>query len=246
MFGSSTPSLTAVLSSPPPPGRYRTPSELHNDNFSLSTIAEGSHPNVRGFRGTVPPLLLAVLSLSLCPVTSRLSPHIRGPGTAWVTVSPPGPSASPCPHPTVATAPSPLSGPAMPHPAPTTQTRPGPGRGSVSPCCPPAPSPPAPMSPWGTTIQSHPVALALRAGDGGGCAGIFREGTAGAMRLRQTMLLGCGIALGQDRRMMAGSGGQCWRMKCSGMLLAWSGCDHPRPPGAALPTSYLSNQNREK
>ncbi|XP_075444266.1 chondroitin sulfate proteoglycan 5 isoform X3 [Ascaphus truei] len=25
--------------------RYRTPSELHNDNFSLSTIAEGSHPN---------------------------------------------------------------------------------------------------------------------------------------------------------------------------------------------------------
>nr|XP_047909333.1 LOW QUALITY PROTEIN: chondroitin sulfate proteoglycan 5 [Anser cygnoides] len=28
-----------------PPGRYRTPSELHNDNFSLSTIAEGSHPN---------------------------------------------------------------------------------------------------------------------------------------------------------------------------------------------------------
>ncbi|NXF91494.1 CSPG5 protein, partial [Eubucco bourcierii] len=27
------------------PHRYRTPSELHNDNFSLSTIAEGSHPN---------------------------------------------------------------------------------------------------------------------------------------------------------------------------------------------------------
>uniref|UniRef100_A0A8C3TP01 Chondroitin sulfate proteoglycan 5 n=1 Tax=Catharus ustulatus TaxID=91951 RepID=A0A8C3TP01_CATUS len=27
--------------------KYRTPSELHNDNFSLSTIAEGSHPNVR-------------------------------------------------------------------------------------------------------------------------------------------------------------------------------------------------------
>ncbi|NXE85058.1 CSPG5 protein, partial [Cochlearius cochlearius] len=25
--------------------KYRTPSELHNDNFSLSTIAEGSHPN---------------------------------------------------------------------------------------------------------------------------------------------------------------------------------------------------------
>ncbi|NWJ07044.1 CSPG5 protein, partial [Crypturellus undulatus] len=27
--------------------KYRSPSELHNDNFSLSTIAEGSHPNVR-------------------------------------------------------------------------------------------------------------------------------------------------------------------------------------------------------
>ncbi|XP_028933912.1 chondroitin sulfate proteoglycan 5 [Ornithorhynchus anatinus] len=27
--------------------KFRTPSELHNDNFSLSTIAEGSHPNVR-------------------------------------------------------------------------------------------------------------------------------------------------------------------------------------------------------
>nr|KAF6270322.1 chondroitin sulfate proteoglycan 5 [Pipistrellus kuhlii] len=32
--------------------KFRTPSELHNDNFSLSTIAEGSHPNVR----TRPPL----------------------------------------------------------------------------------------------------------------------------------------------------------------------------------------------
>ncbi|OPJ68025.1 chondroitin sulfate proteoglycan 5 [Patagioenas fasciata monilis] len=31
--------------------KYRTPSELHNDNFSLSTIAEGSHPNreAKGF-----------------------------------------------------------------------------------------------------------------------------------------------------------------------------------------------------
>ncbi|XP_070582938.1 chondroitin sulfate proteoglycan 5 [Erythrolamprus reginae] len=32
--------------------KYRTPSELHNDNFSLSTIAEGSHPNVRKFCDT--------------------------------------------------------------------------------------------------------------------------------------------------------------------------------------------------
>ncbi|KAM4705699.1 chondroitin sulfate proteoglycan 5 isoform 2-T2 [Rhinophrynus dorsalis] len=41
--------------------RYRTPSELHNDNFSLSTIAEGSHPNVR----------------KLCDTPSKLSPHAR-------------------------------------------------------------------------------------------------------------------------------------------------------------------------
>ncbi|XP_053322611.1 chondroitin sulfate proteoglycan 5 [Spea bombifrons] len=41
--------------------RYRTPSELHNDNFSLSTIAEGSHPNVR----------------KLCDAPSVPSPHAR-------------------------------------------------------------------------------------------------------------------------------------------------------------------------
>ncbi|XP_056374737.1 chondroitin sulfate proteoglycan 5-like isoform X2 [Hyla sarda] len=41
--------------------KYRTPSELHNDNFSLSTIAEGSHPNVR----------------KLCDTPSKLSPHVR-------------------------------------------------------------------------------------------------------------------------------------------------------------------------
>ncbi|XP_077160288.1 chondroitin sulfate proteoglycan 5 [Paroedura picta] len=41
--------------------RYRTPSELHNDNFSLSTIAEGSHPNVRKF----------------CDTPRNLSPHAR-------------------------------------------------------------------------------------------------------------------------------------------------------------------------
>uniref|UniRef100_A0A8C8SZH5 Chondroitin sulfate proteoglycan 5 n=1 Tax=Pelusios castaneus TaxID=367368 RepID=A0A8C8SZH5_9SAUR len=32
--------------------KYRTPSEVHNDNFSLSTIAEGSHPNVRNLCNT--------------------------------------------------------------------------------------------------------------------------------------------------------------------------------------------------
>ncbi|XP_074802583.1 chondroitin sulfate proteoglycan 5 isoform X1 [Natator depressus] len=41
--------------------KYRTPSELHNDNFSLSTIAEGSHPNVR----------------KLCNTPCNLSPHAR-------------------------------------------------------------------------------------------------------------------------------------------------------------------------
>ncbi|XP_039225525.1 chondroitin sulfate proteoglycan 5 isoform X2 [Crotalus tigris] len=41
--------------------KYRTPSELHNDNFSLSTIAEGSHPNVRKF----------------CDTPCKHSPHAR-------------------------------------------------------------------------------------------------------------------------------------------------------------------------
>uniref|UniRef100_F1M4R7 Chondroitin sulfate proteoglycan 5 n=1 Tax=Rattus norvegicus TaxID=10116 RepID=F1M4R7_RAT len=41
--------------------KFRTPSELHNDNFSLSTIAEGSHPNVR----------------KLCDTPCVSSPHAR-------------------------------------------------------------------------------------------------------------------------------------------------------------------------
>ncbi|XP_041104072.1 chondroitin sulfate proteoglycan 5-like isoform X2 [Polyodon spathula] len=36
--------------------KYRPPLEQHNDNFSLSTIAEGSHPNVRKLCGTPPNL----------------------------------------------------------------------------------------------------------------------------------------------------------------------------------------------
>ncbi|KAK6491738.1 chondroitin sulfate proteoglycan 5-like isoform X1 [Huso huso] len=36
--------------------KYRPPSEQHNDNFSLSTIAEGSHPNVRKLCDTPPNL----------------------------------------------------------------------------------------------------------------------------------------------------------------------------------------------
>ncbi|KAG7252510.1 hypothetical protein CRUP_006162, partial [Coryphaenoides rupestris] len=34
--------------------KYRPSSEQHNDNFSLSTIAEGSHPNVRKLSGGLP------------------------------------------------------------------------------------------------------------------------------------------------------------------------------------------------
>uniref|UniRef100_A0A2K6P6I0 Chondroitin sulfate proteoglycan 5 n=1 Tax=Rhinopithecus roxellana TaxID=61622 RepID=A0A2K6P6I0_RHIRO len=41
--------------------KFRTPAELHNDNFSLSTIAEGSHPNVR----------------KLCNTPRTSSPHAR-------------------------------------------------------------------------------------------------------------------------------------------------------------------------
>uniref|UniRef100_A0A8B9F1L3 Chondroitin sulfate proteoglycan 5 n=1 Tax=Amazona collaria TaxID=241587 RepID=A0A8B9F1L3_9PSIT len=47
--------------------KYRTPSELHNDNFSLSTIAEGSHPNVRR--------LLDTLHCSSVPHDDPSAPH---------------------------------------------------------------------------------------------------------------------------------------------------------------------------
>ncbi|XP_062421541.1 chondroitin sulfate proteoglycan 5 [Pungitius pungitius] len=42
------------LHPPTPSSKYRPSSEQHNDNFSLSTIAEGSHPNVRKLCDTPP------------------------------------------------------------------------------------------------------------------------------------------------------------------------------------------------
>lgn len=54
-------SLTFSLLSSVLYSKFRTPSELHNDNFSLSTIAEGSHPNVR----------------KLCDTPRTSSPHAR-------------------------------------------------------------------------------------------------------------------------------------------------------------------------
>uniref|UniRef100_A0A3B1IR79 Chondroitin sulfate proteoglycan 5a n=1 Tax=Astyanax mexicanus TaxID=7994 RepID=A0A3B1IR79_ASTMX len=57
--------------------KYRPSSEQHNDNFSLSTIAEGSHPNVRKLCDT-PPVLpharaLAYYDNIICQVTCYLS-----------------------------------------------------------------------------------------------------------------------------------------------------------------------------
>uniref|UniRef100_A0ABI8AQI0 Chondroitin sulfate proteoglycan 5 n=1 Tax=Felis catus TaxID=9685 RepID=A0ABI8AQI0_FELCA len=46
--------------------KFRTPSELHNDNFSLSTIAEGSHPNVRKLGDTPRTSFPPALTLALC------------------------------------------------------------------------------------------------------------------------------------------------------------------------------------
>lgn len=48
-------SLTYHLLSSTLTSKFRTPSEPHNDDFSLSTIAEGSHPNVRKPRLPPPP-----------------------------------------------------------------------------------------------------------------------------------------------------------------------------------------------
>ncbi|CDQ89368.1 unnamed protein product [Oncorhynchus mykiss] len=53
--------------------KYRPPSEQHNDNFSLSTIAEGSHPNVRKLCDTPPNVpharALAYYDNIICQVT---------------------------------------------------------------------------------------------------------------------------------------------------------------------------------
>lgn len=56
-----------------PSSKYRPSSEQHNDNFSLSTIAEGSHPNVRKLCDTPPNVpharALAYYDNIICQVT---------------------------------------------------------------------------------------------------------------------------------------------------------------------------------
>lgn len=58
---------------PSPSSKYRPSSEQHNDNFSLSTIAEGSHPNVRKLCDTPPNVpharALAYYDNIICQVT---------------------------------------------------------------------------------------------------------------------------------------------------------------------------------
>lgn len=58
---------------PTPSSKYRPSSEQHNDNFSLSTIAEGSHPNVRKLCDTPPNVpharALAYYDNIICQVT---------------------------------------------------------------------------------------------------------------------------------------------------------------------------------
>lgn len=67
--------LSSVLTS-----KFRTPSELHNDNFSLSTIAEGSHPNVRKLcdspRTSFPPMPAPWLSVITYLSGDSSSPHL--------------------------------------------------------------------------------------------------------------------------------------------------------------------------
>lgn len=69
---SIAPSLFSSLC-PPHSSKYRPSSEHHNDNFSLSTIAEGSHPNVRKLCDTPPNVpharALAYYDNIICQVT---------------------------------------------------------------------------------------------------------------------------------------------------------------------------------
>lgn len=64
---------TSPSPSPTPSSKYRPTSEQHNDNFSLSTIAEGSHPNVRKLCDTPPNVpharALAYYDNIICQVT---------------------------------------------------------------------------------------------------------------------------------------------------------------------------------
>lgn len=82
-----------------PSSKYRPSSEQHNDNFSLSTIAEGSHPNVRKLCDTPPNVpharALAYYDNIICQVTwfSPLSQPF------FCTSLPPNPARAPdSPH----------------------------------------------------------------------------------------------------------------------------------------------------
>lgn len=73
-FSSPHPLLPLTHLHPPTPSsKYRPTSEQHNDNFSLSTIAEGSHPNVRKLCDTPPNVpharALAYYDNIICQVT---------------------------------------------------------------------------------------------------------------------------------------------------------------------------------
>lgn len=74
-LSTSSPPLLPLtpLHLPTPSSKYRPTSEQHNDNFSLSTIAEGSHPNVRKLCDTPPNVpharALAYYDNIICQVT---------------------------------------------------------------------------------------------------------------------------------------------------------------------------------
>lgn len=91
----STPSSPLVILHPlTPSSKYRPSSEQHNDNFSLSTIAEGSHPNVRKLCDTPPNVpharALAYYDNIICQVT-WFSPLSLTPFSASPPKSCPGP-----------------------------------------------------------------------------------------------------------------------------------------------------------
>lgn len=154
---SSVPSLIAILSSPP----RQIPHPVRAAQRQLLPLhhCRGLPPKRKEASRHRVPLPLAVLPLSLCPVTSVHPTH--GPGTAWVMVSPLGPCTPSCPHPAVATAPSPLC-----HILPRI---PKPDLSQAGGQCPPLSPCPVPSCPHGTRGSHHlefPVVLAPCASGG--------------------------------------------------------------------------------
>lgn len=98
LFFCYPPLCSFALHPPPSPSsKYRPTSEQHNDNFSLSTIAEGSHPNVRKLCDTPPNVpharALAYYDNIICQVT-WFSPLLHSPlfsASPW----------QPCPDPQI-------------------------------------------------------------------------------------------------------------------------------------------------